>query len=189
MAFLTRTRIVQVATGTPAAPVAIADNTFRTGAAGVVVATMAEAMGQVPAGQRPPQADWWQYKLEYLVDYVVIPTLRGVKPSTPASNTIVFDAAFWETAADLAANPNNPPRRNTFSHHFTVKSVGGTVTAIRASIDDYLVRAHFGNYPPDDRDLRIATTTDPTFDPLGLLTRFAALNNQPIAVVAKWREA
>lgn len=188
MAFVTRTRILTVGSGTATSPVAITPTVFRTGAVGVVYPTMAEAMASVPAGQRPPPEDWdWKYALQWLVQSHVLPTIRGVVPNT---GRLVFDVDFWETEADQQASLP-PARRNTFVHEFIPKALAGAGPAILASIDDYLLRAEFGGYPSDGRDPRIATTTDPAQDPLGLLTRPAIADKDGVyrTLPATWRGA
>lgn len=189
MAFLTRTRIVQVATGTEAAKTILQTPVvFRTSAVGQVVQTMAEAMALVPAGSRPPQADWWQYVLQWEVQSSCVPHIRGVVPNT---GRLVFDCDMWDTAAARTAAPTAPQRRNTFVHEFTSRRLAGAQAEIRAAIEDYLLRATFGSYPADGRDTRIVTTTDPAQDPLGLLTRQAITDADgvPADLPARWRSA
>lgn len=192
MAFLTRTRLLQIASGTDTAKVLLAQPTvLYTTTAGTVVETVAEAMPLIqPANKRPPQADWWQYIVQQEVKYAVRPTVRGMDLADNARRTLVFDAAFWEVMPPDPNNPPTPQRWNTFSHQFTSKSRDSAATAIRTSMDDFLIRAHFNpNIPVDFRDTtsRIQTSTDPINDPLGILTRIQPMDNTLIDVPVSWR--
>jgi len=186
VAFVTRTRSLLVASGTPEAPVAIDPTVFRTSAVGQIVWTVADAMALVPAGSRPPQADWWKYALQWEVQSSVIPHIRGVVANT---GRLVFDCDMWDTAAARTAAPTVPQRRNTFVHEFTTRRLAGAQAEIRASIEDYLLRATAGNYPPDGRDTRIVTTTNPAQDPLGLQQRQAITDADgvPADNPSRWR--
>jgi hypothetical protein len=169
--FLTRTRLLRAASGTQANKTLIdPPTTFRTSAVGDVFETVPEAMAAVPAGSRPNANTWWQYVVVHEVGYAVQPTVRGIDARDPDRRTLVFDAAFWETLADQQANPTAPQRWNTFLHQFIPRAAQGAQALIRASMEDYLIRAHFANLPADGRDPRIPVTTD---DPLGILARVA----------------
>lgn len=186
MAFITRTRIILYADLVNGEQVALSTPTvFKTGPVGTVAQTMADAMALVPVGQRPASDNWWKYLLQWEVQSNVIPTLRGVIPDT---GRLVFDVDFWETEAIRLSNVP-PARRNTFTHEFTTKRLAGANTEIRQSIDDYLLRATFGNFPADGRDTRIVTTNDLAHDPLSLMGRPAItnLNGQPIDLPSRWR--
>lgn len=187
MAFVFRTRIVQYADLVGGVQTVLADPVvFMTGPVGEVYATMPDAMARVPAQQRPAESEWWKYRLEWRVQSNVVPHIRGVAPDT---GRLVFDVDMWDTEAARLAAPTVPQRRNTFVHEFTTKRLAGAQGEIRASIEDYLLRATFGNYPTDGRDSRITTTTDPAHDPLGLLTRQAITDADgvPVDVPARWR--
>lgn len=168
MAFVTRIRLLQVASGTPEAPTAITPTVFRTGPTGTVAWTVADAMLIVPAGQRPPQADWWQYALQWEVQSSCVPHIQGVVADT---GRLVFDVDLWDTATARLAAPAAPQRRNTFVHEFTTKRLAGAGPEIVAAIDDYVLRATMNNYPADGRAAVAGVTTDPARDPLGLLAR------------------
>lgn len=187
MAFLTRTRIRKIASGTIDAKVLLSPpTTFRTSAVGQVVETVPEAMALVPAGQRPPESDWWQYDLLWEVGAAVVPTIRGV---TPDSTILWFDCDFWETDA-LRLGGNAPTRRDTFGYQFTVKNVSNATAAIRSQIETSLIDAHFRpGAVPDERDLGRITTQDPAHDPLGLCTRPAitAYNQTPVDLPPRFR--
>jgi len=167
MNFITRTRIIQIGDLVNGVQTALDPPTvFRTGPVGTVYLTMAEAMAAVPAGQRPPQSEWWKYQVQWLVQSHVLPTIRGVRPDTA---NLVFDVDFWlDAATQQAGNP--PLRRNTFEYQIGKLSGRDIGADIRSQIDSYLMRAEFGDYPADGRDPSIPTTTDPAHDPKSLLT-------------------
>lgn len=187
MALLSRTRIMQIGTGTPNAPVPITPTVFRTLNQGVVVETVAEAMAQVAAGQRPPQTDWWMYAVQWQVDFAITIHIRGLRLDIP--NCLVFDADFWESIAVRNANPNNPTLRNTFSYQFTSQRLQDALGAIRQNMDSWIIRQFFANLPADGRDQFLQTTTDPTKDPLGILPAVASIDNQTFSVTAEWRSS
>lgn len=178
---------MQIGTGTPTTPVPITPTVFRTLNQGVVVETVAEAMAQVQASQRPPASDWWQYRVEWQVDFAITLLIRGLRLNIP--NTLVFDASFWESIAVKNANPNNPTLQNTFSYQFTSQRLQDALGAIRQNMDSWIIRQFFANLPSDGRDPYIATTTDPSKDPLGILPQVAGLNGQTYSVTAEWRSS
>lgn len=186
MAFVTRTRLVQIATGTLANKIVLAQPTvFRTSAVGTTAETVDTAMLIVPAGQRPAQADWWQYIVQQEVGYVVRPTVRGLLADDPTGRSLVYDAAFWETIAQQAGAPL---RWNTFTHQFIPRAASGAQAAIRASMEDFLIRAHFNPaIPADYRDSTIQIVTSP--DPLGLLGRVADDDGVVRESLSRWRSA
>lgn len=202
MAFISRTRIILVASGTRAAPVPVTPSVFRLGAPGIVYPTIETAMAAVPAGQRPPASEYWQYILQWEVQSHSVPTIRGVTPVPPAPNQsrLVFDVDFWETEANrLAAQP--PLRRNTFLHDFTAKQLVGSRAIIHAEIDQFLITAELTGLPADYRDVAnggspIPTTTNAASDPVSILTRQAIIDiaqggfgqpGEPIDLPTRWR--
>jgi hypothetical protein len=187
MAFLTRTRIVQVGTGTPSNPVPIDPVVFRTLNQGVVVETVPLAMAQVQASQRPPEADWWMYVVEWQIDYVVTPHIRGMRPDSLHPNILVFDAHFWENQSIKNANPNNPSAMNTFLYPFTTSRAADALGAIRTSMDKYLLDFHWQGLPVDYRDLTLVTSNDPQYDTLGILPQVQPFSGQTFNVTAEWR--
>lgn len=188
MAFVFRTRLVQYGDLVNGEQVEITPVVAFTSAVGTVVETVPEAMALVPVQQRPAEADYWKYRVEWRVQSNVVPDIKGVVSGT---GRLVFDVDFWDTEAARLAAPTVPQRRNTFIHEFTTKRLAGSATEISAAIDDYLLRAHFGNYPIDGRATiaGVTTATDAASDPLGLNSRGAITSRDgvPDDRPARWR--
>jgi len=189
MSFITRSRLVQIGTGLPDAPQLLTTPVvFRTSGQGVAVETVTEAMALVPAGQRPQPGDWWQYVVEWEVSAHTIPTVRGVIPYTLADKIVllVVDADFWLTAADQS-NAVPPMIRNTFVFGFNQRPRDYAAT-VRATVDDYLIRATWHNWSGDQRDPRIVASQNAVDDPRGLLTAVAALDGVARTLAGVWRQ-
>ena len=196
MAFVFRTRIVQYADLVGGVQTVLADPVVaKLFPVGEVYPDMAAAVAALPVNQRPAESEWWKYRLEWRVQSNVVPDIKGVVANT---GRLVFDVDMWDTEAARLAAPGVPQRRNTFIHEFTTKRLAGAPQEIRQSIDDYLLRAAFLNYPIDDRDLRYSTSaTNPMFrlvtsgaeDPLGLMGRAAITDRDgvPDDLPARWR--
>lgn len=187
MAFLTRTRLLRIASGTLASKVMIEPPTvFRTSSVGQVVETVDEAMLLVPAGSRPASDTWWQYVVVWEVGFHAVPTIRGVEPDT---TVLWFDVDLWSTEAAKIAAPTVPERRDTHGYQFTPKNVGAATAAIRNTIERSLIDAHFLGAPADQRDPRVVTTQDPAHDPMGLCTRAAitAYHQTPVDSPPRFR--
>lgn len=190
--FINRTRLVRIATGTPEDRQLLNPPTvFRTSAQGVVVSTVAEAMALVPAGQRPAQANWWQYVVQWQVDAHVVPDVIGVIPYAMEDRAVplVVDVDFWQTEQDrLDGDP--PLVRNTFTFVFNQRP-RDFADDMRRIVDDWMIQATFLNWTGDRRDPAQAAraSTDPTDDPRGLLDNqgIQNLDGVPRSLAAVWR--
>jgi hypothetical protein len=175
-----------VGTGTPQNPVPVTPSVFRTLNQGVVVETVPQAMAELTAQQRPPEANWWMYSLEWQVDFIMVPNIRGMMIYAPG--TLVFDANLWESASVMNANPNNPTVSNTFIYKFLSDKASDALTYIRKMIDEYVMYQYFNTrIPAHAIDTTLVTSLDPSYDPLGILPQVMPSNGQAISVTAEWR--
>lgn len=193
MSFITRTRLVKIATGDPPPNHILLDPpvVFRTGPQGTVVESVPEAMAFVPPGQRPPESDWWQYIVQWEVTAHLVPIIMGVIPYDLADLAVplVVDANFWQTETQrLASDP--PIVLNTFTFVFNQRP-REYATTMRQIVDDWLISATFNNWTGDRRDpaQTARASKNPTDDPRGLLTNggIVALDGVPRTLASIWR--
>jgi hypothetical protein len=191
--FINRVRLVQIFTGASIEErVALTPpEVFRTGPQGTVVETVSEAMALVPAIDRPPSGEWWQYIIQYEVDAHVVPDIIGVMPYTLSSPTVplVVNVDFWQTEADrLAAEP--PIIRNTFTFMFNTRP-REFMDDVRRIVDDWMIQATFHSWLGDRRDpaQMARASTNPADDPRGLLTNtgLMSIDGVPRTLAAVWR--
>jgi len=187
MGFITRTRLVQLATGTQASKTMLDPPVvFITSGLGVAVETVAEAMALVPAPSRPPADEWWQYICQWQITAHVLPTVRGVVPYTLADRIIylIVDADFWLTAQDQA-DSLPPVIQNTFIFGFNQRP-RAYADSVRQTVDDYLLRATWHNWSGDQRDPRLAASKQAGDDPRGLLDAVSSLDGVPRTLPGTW---
>lgn len=159
----------------------------------VVVATYPGAIETVaacPDGAAIPEADRWQYRVDWEVRAHVLPTVRGVIPYAAPPGLLVTDVDLWFTQADRLAG-QQPVLRETVGMQFWSKVNRQVGEEVHATIDALLIRATFGNYGGDRRDtgLVAATSTRTQDDPLRLYSDndVRRIDGQFVTLPPTWR--
>lgn len=115
-----------------------------------IVRTVPEAMSYVPPAQRPAEAEWGNYALEFDLRCSVVLNPIGVRNDGTNHLIVLYD--LWPTAASrLAGDP--PALRN--SHQFGVPA-SYTQAEVRAlvvaEVENYVLRAALNGWAGDQRD-------------------------------------
>ena len=187
MGFITRTRLVQIATGALDSKTLLNPPVvFVTSGLGVAVETVAESMALVPVQLRPPESEWWQYICQWEITAHVLPIVRGVVPYTLTDRIVylIVDADFWLNADDRINNLP-PIVQNTFVFGFNSRP-RDHAASVRQAVDDYLLRATWHNWIGDQRDLRTTASKQAEDDPRGLLNAVSSLDGVPRTLPGTW---